>query len=289
MKPLRMHLVIANILIVGMVGSFGSSVLAVDDRSDLAAFDIKNFSRPAIIDNKWMPLKPGMQLVYEGWTVDDEGKREKHRVIDVITDLVKVINGIETVVLWERDYVDDKLEESELAFRAQDDAGNVWHLGEVKEVYDGNLKLIGAKTWMAGRLGALAGIIMPGKPAEGTPSYSQGLALGVYAWNDRGQVRKVGEEATVPAGTFKDVIVTEEWSKGVQAAGAPQLKYYAPGIGYIKMGWEGKDLVKETLELAKVLQLNAQETDKARAEALLVEERAYYYGRTTDPPRRRQR
>jgi hypothetical protein len=272
-----------------MLAGFASSVLAVDNRTDLLDVDAKNFSRPTIIDNKYMPLKPGMQFVYEGFTIDDEDKKVPHKVIDVITDLVKDINGIETVILWERDIVNGKLEESELAFRAQDDKGNVWHFGEVKEVFDENGKLVGGKTWMQGRLGAKAGIIMPAKPAVGTPSYPQGLALGVYKWDDRGQVRKVGEKVTVRAGTFKDVVVIEEWSSGEKKKGALQLKYYAPGIGYVKVGFEGDDPVKETLELTKVSELTAKEMDEARAEALMVEERNYYYGRTTQPPKRRQK
>ena len=42
------------------------------------------------------------------------------------------------------------------------------------------------------------------------------------------------------------------------------------------------------LVLTKESMLNVREMDEARAEALLVEERSYYYGRTTEPPRRRQ-
>ena len=274
--------------IAAMVASFALPVLAVDGLTNLLDVDAKNFSRPTIIDNKYMPLKPGMQFVYEGWTIDDEDKKVPHKVIDVILDLVKDINGIETVVLWERDIVNGRLEESELAFRAQDDKGNVWHFGEVKEVYDENGKLVGGKTWMQGRLGAKAGIIMPAKPAVGTPSYPQGFATGVYKWDDRGQVRKVNEKVKVPAGSYKDVVVIEEWSSGEKKKGALQLKYYAPGIGYVKVGFEGNDPVKETLELTKVSELTAKEMDEARAEALKVEERNYYYGRTTEPPKRRQ-
>ena len=279
---------VITVAIATMVGCFASSVLAMDDRTDLLKFDAKNFSRPTIIDNKYMPLKPGSQEVYEGWTIDDEDKRVPHKVISIVTDLVKVIGGIETVVIWERDIQDGKLDESELAFRAQDDEGNVWHFGEVKEIYDESGKLKGAKVWMEGRLGAKAGIIMPAKPAEGAPSFSQGYATGVYKWDDRGQVRKVGQKVKVPAGTFEDVIVIEEWSKGERAKGALQTKYYAPGIGYIKVGFEGNDPVKETLELTKESQLSAPEMDKARAEALKVEERSYYYGRTTKPIQRRK-
>jgi uncharacterized protein YbaA (DUF1428 family) len=286
MKLSRVQVI--TVVIAATVASFAGSVFALDDRTDLLQIDAKNFSRPTNIDNKYMPLKPGSQAVYEGWTLDDEDKRVSHKVIQIVTDLVKEINGIETVVVWERDIKNGKLEESELAFRAQDDKGNVWHFGEVKEVYDENTKLIGAKVWMDGRLGAKSGIIMPGKPAVGTPSFSQGFATGVYKWDDRGQVRKGGEKVTVPAGTFKDVMVIEEWSSGERKKGALQLKYYAPSIGYIKVGFEGNDPVKETLELTKVSQLNAKEMDDARAEAQMVEERSFYYGRDTKPPRRRQ-
>ena len=279
---------IITVAIAAMVASFASSVFAVDDRTDHLQVDAKNFSRPTIIDNKYLPMKPGSQAVYEGWTIDDEDEKIPHKVIQIVTDLVKKVNGIETVVVWDRDIVDGKLEESELYFRAQDDEGNVWHFGEVKEVYDEDAKLLGAKTWLDGFLGAKSGIIVPGKPAVGTPSISQGYAAGVYKWDDRGQVRKVGETVTIPAGTFEDVLVIEEWSSPELEMGASQLKYYAPGIGYIQVGFEGDDPVKETLVLTKESQLNAQEMDEARAEALLLEERSYYYGRDTKPPRRRQ-
>ena len=287
MKSSKVQIITAAI--AAIVAGFALPVLAMDDRTDLLEVNAKNFSRPTIIDNKYMPLKPGSQAVYEGWTIDDEDKKVPHKVIHIVTDLVKDINGIETVIIWERDIVNGKLEESELAFRAQDDKGNVWHFGEVKEVYDENLKLVGGKVWMEGRLGAKAGIIMQAKPAAGTPSLSQGFAKGVYKWDDRGQVRKVGEKVTVPGGTFKDVIVIEEWSSGEKKKGALQLKYYAPGIGYVKVGFEGDDPVKETLELTKESMLTPLEMDEARAEALMVEERNYYYGRTTQPPKRRQK
>jgi hypothetical protein len=270
-----------------MIVSFSTSVLAADQRADLLQVSAKHFSHPTVIDNKWMPLKPGTQCNYEGWTVDDEGKREPWAVIQIVTDLVKNINGIDTVVIWERDYQNGRLEESELAWRAQDDRGNVWHFGEVKEVFDEDNKLMGVKTWMEGRLGARAGIMMPGAPVLGTPSVSQGFARGVYKWDDRGQMRKVGETVTVPAGTFKNVLVVEEWSRGELAKGALQLKYYAPDVGYVSVGWEGNDPTKETLELAKVTQLNAQEMDQVRAEVLALENRSYLYGRETRPLRRR--
>ena len=286
-RPNVRRITLVAVSTAAMIASFSTTVLAVDQRTDLLRPNAKNFSHPTVIDNKWMPLKPGMQFNYEGVTVDDEGKRVPWGVIQIVTDLVKNINGIDTVVMWDRDYQNGRLEESETYFRAQDDQGNVWHFGEVKEVYDEDNKLIGAKTWMEGRLGARAGIMIPGAPAVGTPSISQGLALGVYKWDDRFQVRKVGEKVTVPAGTFENVLVVEEWSQPELAKGAQQLKYYAPGIGYVSVGWAGNDPTKETLELVKMTQLDAQEMDRVRAEVLALENRSYLYGRETRPLRRR--
>jgi uncharacterized protein YbaA (DUF1428 family) len=277
-----------TVAIAVMFTSLASSVFALDDLTNLLEVDAKNFSRPTIINNKYMPLTPGLLKVYEGWTINDDDEKVPHKVISIATDLVKDINGIETVVMWDRDIADGQLEESELYFRAQDDEGNVWHFGEVKEVYDEDIKIVGAKVWMQGRLGAKAGIIMEAKPAEGTPSVSQGYAPGVYRWDDRGQVRKVGETVTVPAGTFEDVIVIEEWSAPELEMGGSQLKYYAPGIGYVMVGFEGNDPVSEVLDLTETRMLNAREMDEARAEALLIEERSYFYGKTTQPPKRRQ-
>lgn len=269
------------------VASCASSALAADNRTDLLQVDAKNFSRPTIIDNKYMPLKPGSQVVYEGWAIDEEDRKVTHRVIHTVTDLVKEVNGIETVVVWKQDLMDGKLTVSELCFLAQDNQGNVWHLGEAKEFYDESVKIIGARVWLDGFLGTKSGIIMPGKPAEGTPSFSQGYAKGVYTWDNRGQVQKLGEKVTTPAGTFKDVVVIGAWSNGGPPTGVLQLKYYAPRVGYVQEA-EGPDAAEATLVLTKASQLNTTEIDAARAEAQLVEERSIYYGRDTKPPIRRQ-
>jgi hypothetical protein len=40
-------------------------------QKDFENFNPDNFDNPTNIDNKWFPLKPGMQYVYEGITNDD--------------------------------------------------------------------------------------------------------------------------------------------------------------------------------------------------------------------------
>jgi hypothetical protein len=250
---------------------------------DLLEIDPKKFSRPTAVDNKWMPLTPGKRLVYEGTTV--EGRRRiPHRVIYTVTDLVKIINGIPCTVVYDVDISDGKIQEVELTFFAQDDEGNVWHLGQIREAHEEE-DYIGTQAWMVGHLeGAKAGIMMLANPREGTPSYSEGFAPPPYNWDDRGRVRKLGERTTVPAGTFDNLLVIEETSD--REPGAFQLKYYAQGVGTVRVGWAGNDRTKETLQLVRHVQLWAQEMDQARADALKLEERAYVYGRTQPAERR---
>ena len=91
------------------------------------------------IDNKYLPLKPGSKLIYKGSAIPEgEKTRVKRRVVSTVTDLSKWIDGVRTLVIWEKDYTAGKLGESEIAFFAQDKAGNVWLLGEYPEEFTAN-------------------------------------------------------------------------------------------------------------------------------------------------------
>ena len=246
----------------------------------LEAFDQNNFDRSSSVDNKWFPLQPGTQWIYKGFT-QEENRRLPRRVVQTVTDLTKVVNGVRAVVVWDVDYKDDELSESELVFFAQDKEGNVWQLGELVEIYE-DAEFVGGHTWIAGLDGARAGLMMKADPRPGTPSYSQGYAPPPLNWTDRGKVEQVGQKTCVPAGCYNDVLVIAESSKK-EGPNAQQLKYYAPGVGYVRVGWKGKgEKLKETLELTEVVKLSPDALAKARAEALDIEKRAYRYGRT--PP-----
>jgi hypothetical protein len=244
-------------------------------------FNPNTFKNSTNIDNKWFPLKPGMQYVYDGITNDDEGNQVSRHLVVTVTDLTKVINGVNTVVSWDRDYNDDSLVEAELAFYAQDDNGTVWRMGEHPEEYkDG--KFIDAPTWFSGIADSIAGIEMQGAPEQGQPSYSQGWAPDVD-FTDRGQVSQMDQRVCVPADCYEGVVVIDETSKA--EPDAHQLKYYAPAVGNIKVGWKGEDETKEKLELTEVNQLSADELAEVHAEALKEEQHAYevskdVYGQT---------
>jgi hypothetical protein len=235
-------------------------------------FNPNNFARSIQIDNPWMPLKPGTRLVYEGTAIEDDGTAVPHVVEINVTDLTKDIGGVRSVVTWDLDYSDNELVEAELAFYAQDDEGNVWRMGEYPEEYDAG-EFVAAPTWIHGLQDARAGIMMKADPQPGTPSYAQGWGPAV-GWTDRGQVDQVGQKTCVPVACYEDAIVIAETSQS--EPDAQQLKYYAPGVGNVRVAWRGGgEKTKETLELATLEQLNPEALAKARAEALKLEKHAY--------------
>jgi uncharacterized membrane protein YkoI len=187
---------------------------------------------------------------------------------------------VRTTVVWETDIQDGKLIESELVFYAQDKDGNVWQFGELRETYD-EVEFVGGRAWLSGGNGARAGIAMLGKPQPGA-TYSQGYAPKPVNWADYGKVERLGEKTCVQTGCYEDVLVIAE-SSDKEGPEAEQLKYYAPGVGFVRVGWRGKqERTQEVLELTEMVQLDAQAMAKARAAALDIESRAYDYGRT--PP-----
>ena len=250
-------------------------------------FDRNNFDRSTTVDNPWFPLKAGMSWVYRGTTLE-RGKRVAHRLVTVVTDLTKVIDGVRTVVVWVEDYQEGKLVEAELAFFAQDKDGNVWSFGEYPEEYF-NGRIIRAPAWIHSLDEARAGIMMQAKPQLDTPSYSQGWGPTVL-WSDRGQVDQMGQKTCVPLRCYDDVLIVAETTKA--EPNAAQLKYYSRGIGKIRVGWRGQgEKLQEVLELTEFSMLGPEALAKVRAAALKLEKSAYnvskeVYGAT--PPSEHQ-
>ena len=261
-----------GLVLAGSVALASVIVIAQTAEKKFEDFNPSNFDRSTTIDNEWMPLKPGTRFTYNGNTVEDDGSTVPHRVVINVTDLTKVIAGIRSVVTWDLDYSDGELVEAELAFFAQDKDGNVWRMGEYPEEYESG-KFITAPAWIHGFEDARAGIMMKAKPQPKTPSYSQGWGPAVQ-WTDRGQVDQVGQKTKVPAGVYEDVLVIAETS--ASEPDAHQLKYFARGVGNVRVGWRGAgEKTKETLELTKVETLDAKGLAEIRAGAMKMEKAAY--------------
>jgi hypothetical protein len=234
-------------------------------------FDAVAFHDPTHVDNRYFPLVPGTEMTWVGHALDDDEKLER-KVVFTVTDLVKEIDGVPSVVIWELDYTDGELEEAELAFFAQDDSGTVWHLGEYPEEFDGG-EVVKHPGWIAGFEDALPGIHMPAGPALDTPSYAQGWGPRV-GWDDRGDTYALGEHTCTEVDCYDDVLVTREFSRS--EPGAYQLKYYAPGVGNVRVGWGGpNEEEQEVLVLTERVTLGADALGEVRDAALAQEADAY--------------
>jgi hypothetical protein len=259
---------------VGAVSGLGCG--SAPQRTATSVAGIARFSHSTRIDNRWLPLKPGSKFVLAGMTSDGP-----HREVVIVTDLVKVIDGVRTVVVWDRDFEGPALAEGELAFVAQDDAGNIWNYGEYPEVYDDG-KLGGApKTWIAGLAGATAGIAMQASSRPGAAEYLQGWAPAI-GFGDTANVQAVKSRLCVPAGCYSEVLQVEEGSP--EEPTAHQFKYYAPGVGTVRVGFAGRG-DREALALVERVQMNAAAIAVMRYEATAIDRRGYsvsrdLYGRT---------
>jgi hypothetical protein len=283
MRKLHIAVIFITLLIMLSAAACGAQSSSTEGGSEKtktapltgSAEDFKRarFDDPTHIDNRWLPLKPGTQLVYEGSAIVDEGGRQPRRVVTTVTDLRKVIDGVRTLVISERDSTAGQLSEPELAFFAQDNAGNVWLVGEYPEEYEDG-KFDKAPAWLSGQKGARAGITMLANPRPGTPDYAQGFAPPPIDFTDRARVYKMGQQTCTPVDCYENVLVTEEFNP--DEPGAFQLKYYASGVGNVRVGWRGKkEEEKETLELVDLNHLSSEALAKVRKKALEMDQRAY--------------
>jgi hypothetical protein len=177
----------------------------------------------ASVDNPWFPLEPGTV-----WTYRATSSEGAQTIVVTVTDRTRVVQGVPTTVV--HDVVTDargRTVEDTFDWYAQDTAGNVWYFGEDTTAYDGR-KASTEGSWEAGVDGAEAGLLMPAKPRVGD-GYAQEFRAGVA--EDRGEILALHERHQVPAGTYDDVVVTEDTTP--LEPGLVERKYYARGVGVI--------------------------------------------------------
>jgi hypothetical protein len=177
----------------------------------------------SVIDNPYLPLRPGTTLVYQGTS---EGQREK--IVVHVTDRTREIMGITATVVRDRAFVDGALVEDTFDWFAQDRAGNVWYLGEATKEYDGGKVVSTAGSWEAGVGGAQPGIVMLGAPRLGD-RYRQEYYRGEA--EDMAQVMQRDASVNGPEGSFDHVLVTEDWTP--LEPKVRENKFYARGVGVV--------------------------------------------------------
>ena len=200
-----------------------SASAALPQGSEKVDLDPADFSLN--IDNPYWPMTPGSRWVYT--EKDTEGKSEKV-VVEVTGRTKRIANGIEARVI--RDTVSEKGVPVEVTddWFAQDQAGNIWYLGEYVTNYENGKVVDHEGSFEAGVDGAQAGVTMPANPEPGM-SYRQEYLEGEA--EDEAGVITVGEEQVeVPFGYFnKGVLMTRDLVPTEPKV--QELKFYAPGVG----------------------------------------------------------
>jgi hypothetical protein len=198
----------------------------------------------ANIDNPRWPMTVGSRWVYR--VVDTSDGSVKRDVIKVTNRTKMIADGIRARVI--SDIVSDHGEPIEVTkdWYAQDSKGNVWYFGEnTIEYVNGHPRDNG--TWEAGVDGAMAGVALPAKPKVGM-SYREEYSKGVA--EDQSRVLALDAQAEVPAGHYKPVLMTEDFSPIEPKVS--ELKFYAKGSGQavlavdVSDGTEREELVKYT-------------------------------------------
>ena len=197
--------------------------LAIIDPGDGGQYaptiDPENFV--ARIDNPLLPFRPGAKWIYE--STDGVERIE----VEVLEETRQIL-GISATIVRDRVWEDGELVEDTLDWYAQDTDGNVWYLGEESKDYENDVVVSTAGSWEAGVDGAYPGIIMQANPEVGQ-SYRQEYYVGEA--EDLAEVVRLNDTATVPFGTFKNLLVIQEW-----APLDPEVveeKFYASGVGLV--------------------------------------------------------
>ena len=171
--------------------------------------------------NDYFVLEPGHQLVLEGGGI---------KLQITVLDETKVINGVTTRVVEEREWNKGQLHElsrNYYAFCPQ--TRDVLHFGEDVEVFKDGKLVKDAGTWLAGSNGNRPGLVIPGTPRPGM-RYYQEIAPGITL--NRGEVVSLTETCKTAAGTFSKCMKI----RGTSGLDAKKLeyRYYAPQIGLVR-------------------------------------------------------
>jgi hypothetical protein len=207
-------------IVITAAGCGGGSSSALPTGLEAVTFDPADFTTE--ITNRYWPMAPGDRWVYR--ETDGEGAELKVEV--TVTDRTKTIDGIEARVVHDVVTEDGQVIEDTLDWYAQDADGNIWYLGEDTKEFENGKVTTTAGSWEHGIDGAQAGVIVPAKPEPGL-EYRQEYYAGEA--EDAAIVLSLDEWVQVPAGSYRDVLMTKDYTPLDSAI--LEHKFYAKGVG----------------------------------------------------------
>ena len=206
----------------GGVASAGTCPVPLPQKGQPVTLDPADFVDR--IDNPFLPFLPGSRWIYR--ETNAEGARAKVKV--TVTTRTKEILGIDATVVHDKVTEVGELIENTFDWYAQDGCGNVWYMGETTKEYEDGKVVSTAGSWEAGVDGAQAGVVMPGDPQVGL-TYRQEYYEGEA--EDRGEIVSLDEQAQVPFGHFRDVLMTKDTTP--LHPRILEYKFYAAGVGVV--------------------------------------------------------
>jgi len=211
--------------VVFVTGGLGVNSYASTDPGWQDTFDLEDCTLTSSGTNDYFYLEPGYKLTLEG-----EEDREMIQLNMTVLDVTKMVDGIETRVVEERESENGELIEiSRNYFAMCKETGDIFYFGEEVDIYEGGEIVDHEGAWLAGENGAKAGMIIPASPTVGM-KYYQEVAPGVA--EDRAEVISLDDVVDTPAGKFENVLKIEETNP--LESNEKEYKFHAPKVGLIQ-------------------------------------------------------
>jgi len=181
-------------------------------------------------NNPYFILDPGYKLSYERRAVKGR-KAGISAFTTTVLNETKIVDGVETRVVQEREERNGQLVEVTRDYFAIDESTNdVYYFGEDVNHYKNGMVVNHKGAWLSGVDGAKFGLIMPSQLMVGDKFYQE---LAPNTAMDRAELVGTDEKVETPAGTFENCIHFKE-SSALEAS--TSHKWYAKGVGLVKDG-----------------------------------------------------
>lgn len=212
---------------IGAISSAAAANLEID-------FEGAVFTNPTLLDNPYWPHVVGVNHVYFAETEDG---CEVNMVTATGTrgEFAEPYDEITALAVDDREWLSEEcdgeyvLMEKTTDWYAQDDADNIWYMGEETEAYDDELDCVSEEgAWEAGEDEAEAGIVVLGTPIRGLAYQQEYLEDEA---EDMGKVLNldVVVELEILESTYTDCLKTKEWTP--LERGHVEHKFYCPSGG----------------------------------------------------------
>ncbi len=196
------------------------------------------FTNPLVFTHPYFPFQAGGMKVFSG-------RDERGELTAVERHLEEVrmfpVNGedIPCAIVKEVEFVRGKLDEVSFNFYAQSDDGSIWYFGEYSEVYEDGEVVSREGSWLVGgpspedppdtAFGVFPALHLPANPEVGDEWMEEDLPQ--YQIQESRRVIRARRKIRTRTGKYKDCIEVKE----KDFDGEKERKWYAPGIGIVKV------------------------------------------------------